>query len=157
MSYENSVAMLLSIFSTFGRPLEISSDSGPAFRNTYEAAMVEMGIDVKFSSAYHPEGNGLAKQAVSKLKMAIGKKGLGVGNQKLQDLVSSLNNQSSSVPGAGTTSERLLGYTPRFDIPLMSRNMPSAKREEMLEALRVRRYESSRKIKNQKNKDFKEG
>ena len=101
MSSENTVAMLLSIFSIFGRPLEIRSDSGPAFRNTYEAAMVELGIDVQFSSAYHPEGNGMAEQAVSRWKMAIKKNGLGVGNQKLQDLVSSLNNQSSSVPGAG--------------------------------------------------------
>ena len=133
MTSENTVAMLSLIFSTFGRPAEIRSDSGPAFRNTYEKAMVDMGIDVQYSSAYHPSGNGLDKQAVSRLKTAIKKNGLGVGNQYLQDLVSSLNNQSSSVPGAGTASERLLGYTPRFDLPLISRYMSSAQRENMLE------------------------
>ena len=89
---------------------------------------------------------------MAKLKMAIRKNRLGVGNQQLQDLVSSLNNQSLSVPGAGTASERLLGYTPRFDLPIMSQYMPSAK-EEMLEALRVRRDESLKKIKNKTHKD----
>ena len=73
MSSENTVAMLLSIFSTFGRPLEIRTNSGPAFRTTYENAMVELGIDVQYSSAYHPEGNGIAEQAVSRLKLAIKK------------------------------------------------------------------------------------
>ena len=75
--------MLMSIFSTFGQPLEIRSDSGPAFSFTYEAAMVDLGIDVQFSSTYHHEGNGLAEQAVAKLKMAIRKNGLGVENLRM--------------------------------------------------------------------------
>ena len=157
MSTENTFLMLMLIFLTFGRPLEIRSDSGPAFRHVYEAAMTELGIDVQFSSAYHPQGNGMAEQAVSKLKMAISKNGVGVGNQHLQDLVSSLNNASSSVPGAGTASERLLGYSSRFDLPIMSWYLPTAKKEEMLKALKVRRDKSSKKIKNKTHKDFHEG
>ena len=154
MSSDNMISMFLSIFATFGRPLEIRLDSGPSFRHTYEAAMTELGINVQFSSAYHPKGNMMAEQAVSKLKMAISKNMVAVGNQHLQDLSSSLNNISSSVPGAGTASERLLGYSPRFDLPILLWYFPPAKREEMLEALRVRRDESSRKIKNQTYKDF---
>ena len=157
MILKNTVAMLTSIFSTFGRPLEIQSDNGPAFRQTYEKAMADMGIDVQYSSAYHPLGNGMDKQAVFCLKMAIKKNGLGVGNQHLQDLVSSLNNQSSSMPGAGMTYERLLGYTLRFNLPLISRCMSPSQREGMLESLRERRDQSSRKFKNCRNKEFAEG
>ena len=109
--------------------------------------MTDLGIDVQYSSAYNPSGNGMAKQAVSRLKMAIKKNGLG----------SSLNNQSSSVPGAGTASERLLGYTPRFHLPLVSRYMSSSQREDMLASLRDRRDKCSQKLNICKNKDFVEG
>ena len=86
----------------------------------------------------------MAEQAVSRLKMAIKKNGLGVGHQHLQDLVSTLNNQSFSVTGAGTASERLLGFRPRFNLPLVSKYMTQYQREDML-------------TRNMKNKDFNEG
>ena len=57
MTTENTISFLLSIFSTFGTPLEIRSDSGPSFRATYESKMQELGIDTQFSAAYHPQGN----------------------------------------------------------------------------------------------------
>ena len=93
----------------------------------------------------------------SRLKLAIKKNGLGMGHQHLQDLVSSLNNQSSSVTGAGTASERLLGFRPRFNLSLVSKYMTSCQREDMLTSLRANKYKGSRKIRNVKNKDFYEG
>ena len=50
LSSENTISMLTLIFATFGRPLEIRLDSGPAFRHMYEAAMAELGINVHFGS-----------------------------------------------------------------------------------------------------------
>jgi len=157
MSTDNTVSFLLSIFSTFGTPLEIRSDSGPSFRATYETKMQELNIDTQFSSAYHPQGNGMAEEAVSKLKMCLSKNGPGVGSQHLQDLISSLNCATSSIKGAGSAAERMLGFTPRHDLPLLSRYFAPSKRHSMLEAIRVRRDNSSRKIRNTTLKEFSEG
>jgi len=157
MTTENTISFLLSIFSTFGTPLEIRSDFGPSFRATYEAKMKELDIDVQYSAAYHPQGNGMVEQAVSKLKMCLKKNGPGVGSQHLQDLVSSLNCAVSSVKGAGSAAERMLGYTPRHDLPVLSRYFSPTQRLTMLEAIRERRDKSARKIRNCTLKQFKEG
>ena len=101
--------------------------------------MTDLEIDVQYSIAYHPSGNGLAEQAFSGLNLAIKRNGLGVGKQHLQDWISSLNNQSSSGTGVGTASERLLGFWPRFDLPLVSKYMTPSQRVELLSSLRANR------------------
>ena len=119
--------------------------------------MQELNIDTQFSSAYHPQGNGMAEEAVSKLKMCLAKNGPGVGSQHLQDLVSSMNCATSSIRGAGSAAERMLGFTPRHDLPLLSRYFTPTQRLSMLEAIRERRDKSSRKIRNSTLKEFQEG
>ena len=79
--------------------------------------MTSLGIDVQNLSAYHPSGNGLAEQAISELKIAIKKNGVGNSKDHLQQLVTSFNNASSSVPGAQCAAECLLGFKPRYDLP----------------------------------------
>ena len=111
MTKEITVKILISIFNVFKRPKEIRSDLGPSFRDKYVQEMQSLGIDTQFSAAYNAIGNVMAVEAVSKFK-TIQNHNISVSNAKIQELVSSLNNATSSVAGAGSASEHLLGWKP---------------------------------------------
>ena len=52
----------------FGRPYTAKSDSGPAFRLTWEEELAKLGVSVSHSSCYNPQSNGLVERSVRTLK-----------------------------------------------------------------------------------------
>ena len=57
-STSNSIKMLQGIFNQFGKPKELVTDSGPAFRSTFQNFCQENFIDHKLSAAFQPWTNG---------------------------------------------------------------------------------------------------
>jgi hypothetical protein len=65
---------LFKLFSNFGFPKILQSDNGPEFRNSVlEALRNCMSASHRFTTPYHPRGNGIAEAAVKKLKSIIRK------------------------------------------------------------------------------------
>jgi len=56
---------LVSIFGDYGWPFIIQSDNGTEFRNSLlNSITANMGVDRRFSTAFHPQGNGSAEASV---------------------------------------------------------------------------------------------
>ena len=63
---------LLSYFSTFGVPEELSTDGGPEFTASETAVLLgRWGVRHRLSSAYHPQSNGRAEVAVKFMKRLL--------------------------------------------------------------------------------------
>ena len=63
---------LLSYFSTFGVPEELSTDGGPEFTARETAVLLgRWGVRHRLSSAYHPQSNGRAEVAVKFMKRLL--------------------------------------------------------------------------------------
>ena len=63
---------LVTYFSTFGVPDELSTDGGPEFSAKETAVLLERwGIRHRLSSAYHPSSNGRAEVAVKSMKRLL--------------------------------------------------------------------------------------
>ena len=157
MTKENVLKLLGSMFQTFGCPKEVRSDSGPCFPDKFTQAMMEMGIDAQVSSAYHASGNSLAEEVIGNLKMALKKNGIGSFKEKLQELVSSLNNATSSLTGEGCASKCLLGFKPRYALPIAVSHLTDIQREAMLLAVKANKDKCASKINNISPKSFTEG
>ncbi|SAL94830.1 hypothetical protein, partial, partial [Absidia glauca] len=68
------VHTLIQVFSDFGYPRIIQSDNGTEFKNQFfERLHKAMGIDRRFSTPYHPRGNGVAERYVQTAKLIINK------------------------------------------------------------------------------------
>ena len=65
-----SVSRALSLlFTTFGKPMIIQSDNGSEFTNLDVAAILQgAGVDQRFVSKYHPQGNGSAERTIRSIK-----------------------------------------------------------------------------------------
>ena len=57
----------------YGVPKEVRSDSGPCFRGSFWEWLYIKGCDHQISSAYNPQGNGLAERKVQDLKGYLNK------------------------------------------------------------------------------------
>ena len=56
---------LISIFGDYGFPRILQSDNGTEFRNSLMSSISRnLGIDRRYSTAYHPQGNGSAEASV---------------------------------------------------------------------------------------------
>ncbi|KAG2191771.1 hypothetical protein INT47_012821 [Mucor saturninus] len=56
---------LIKIFGDYGFPKVMQSDNGLEFRNSLMSSLSkELGIDRRYSTAYHPQGNGIAEASV---------------------------------------------------------------------------------------------
>jgi hypothetical protein len=65
---------LIQVFGDFGYPRIIQSDNGTEFKNQLDKALHKaMGIDRRYSTPYHPRGNGLAERYVQVAKILINK------------------------------------------------------------------------------------
>ncbi len=65
---------LFLLFSDFGFPKILQSDNGPEFRNELLDSLSKlMQASHRFTTPYHPRGNGIAEAAVKKLKSVIRK------------------------------------------------------------------------------------
>ena len=65
------VKVLLSWFQDFGFPATIRSDGGPQFRTEFEDFCAKHCIKKETSSAYYPQSNGLAENAVKQMKRLL--------------------------------------------------------------------------------------
>ena len=79
------------------------------------------------------------QRRLSKFKTIIKKNGLGGSKAKIQEFVSSFNNATRLVTGAGSASECLLGCKPRFFLPMASNQLPEGEREEMIQRVKANR------------------
>jgi hypothetical protein len=62
-------AALSRLFTTFGKPMIIQSDNGSEFTNLDVAAILQgAGVDQRFVSKYHPQGNGAAERTIRSIK-----------------------------------------------------------------------------------------
>lgn len=65
---------LFKLFSNFGFPKILQSDNGPEFRNSVLESLKNcMTASHRFTTPYHPRGNGIAEAAVKKLKSIMRK------------------------------------------------------------------------------------
>ena len=66
------IAHLRSLFTTFGIPLDLSSDGGPEFIATQTKEFLSRwGVHNRSSAAYNPQSNGRAEVAVKKAKRLL--------------------------------------------------------------------------------------
>ena len=74
------VRHLIEFFTKFGLPRTIQSDQGSNFTSKYfQDRMKQLGVDLKVSSAYHPESQGVVERFHQTLKSMIKKYCLGNG------------------------------------------------------------------------------
>ncbi|SAM04409.1 hypothetical protein [Absidia glauca] len=65
---------LIQVFGDFGYPNIVQSDNGKEFKNNFFTKLQDtMGIDHRFSTSYHPRGNGVAERYVRTAKEIIRK------------------------------------------------------------------------------------
>ncbi|SAL94831.1 hypothetical protein, partial, partial [Absidia glauca] len=65
---------LIQVFGDFGYPNIVQSDNGKEFKNNFFTKLQDtMGIDHRFSTPYHPRGNGVAERYVRTAKEIIRK------------------------------------------------------------------------------------
>ncbi|KII60776.1 Retrovirus-related Pol polyprotein [Thelohanellus kitauei] len=99
---------ILQIISRFGVPHTLHSDQGPQFESEIIKRLCsEWGIKKTRSSAYHPEGNGMAERNVQTLKNRI--KQIADNNytrwdEKLPEILFSMRNTISKSTGFAPTS-----------------------------------------------------
>ena len=128
-----SLDHLHSIFAVMGRAGECLADNGPSFRDRWDQALRELGVDPIHGAPYHPQSQGAAERAIGRLKFALRKSGYKRG-QELQALVSSLNFLSSSRAGTASPATRLWGRQVRGPLP----SPPGHLSEEQLEMIRAK-------------------
>ena len=57
----------------YGMPYAIKVDSGPTFRLAFEQEMENYDVKIIYSSAYHPQSQGLVERSVRTLKEILDK------------------------------------------------------------------------------------
>ena len=127
-----AVTHLKSIFSQFGRPLELVSDSGPGYRLTFQETLSALGIDAVHGAQYHPQSQGLAERGVGRVKLAM-QRNKAFSGQAHQDLVHALNFAATTYRGSGSPATRLLGRSVRGLLP----SPPTQLSPEQLDLLRM--------------------
>ena len=64
MGTQDAINHIDSITNTMGRFGEILSDSGPSYRDTWDEAIKQRGMDPIHGATYHPASQGSAERAV---------------------------------------------------------------------------------------------
>ena len=99
----------------FGRPYTAKSDSGPAFRLTWEEELAKLGVRVSHSSCYNPQSNGLVERSVRTLKEILAKQGNNLSQLQLAEMVFAINSRDQ--PRQGSAITRFLGRGVRGALP----------------------------------------
>ena len=98
----------------YGPPLLLTTDGGPQFGRANKAIKewaIQAGINHELSSAYHPQSNGEAEQAVKRVKTAIRHSdGTPAG---IASVCHTLNWEQRA-DGSGTPAEMFMNRTPRY-------------------------------------------
>ena len=73
MTTDNTINLLKKIIVDFGKPIELTSDGGPAFQGKFSQFCAEKYIFHRHSTAYMPSHNGAAEISIRKVKLLIQK------------------------------------------------------------------------------------
>ena len=108
--------ILLGWFQTLGFPETIISDGGPQFRTAFKDFCEKYAIHHDPSSAYHPQGNGLAESAVKQTKKLLSK----LGN-KWPDFMMALCEwrNTPTVDAGASPAQQFFGRIQRTTLPIL--------------------------------------
>ena len=96
-------------------PYSAKSDSGPAFRQTWEEELAKKGVRVIHSSCYNPASMGLVERSVRTLKEILSKHGNNLSQLQLAEMVFAVNSREQQNQGSAIT--RFLGRGLRGALP----------------------------------------
>ena len=99
----------------FGMPYAIKVDSGPAFRMAFEKELEELWVKVIYSSAYHPQSQGLVECSIETLKEILDKNGQNLSQLPLDKYLYAVNCKEDGEKGSAMSS--FMGRAPRTAIP----------------------------------------
>ena len=153
MSTDNTIDLLKRIIIDHGKPLEFSSDNGPAFKGKFSKFCKDNFIFHRLSAAYLPAHNGSAEVSIRKIKLLIKQNPMNSG-VTLQALVATANNRQSSTTGAGSAYTRLTGLKPRLGLPALPAAQTEQNKERMQEKLNSYRDKISSKVKRSTHQKF---
>ena len=156
MSTENTIDLLKRIIIDHGKPLEFTSDFGPAFKGKFTKFCKDNFIFHRHSAAYMPAHNGTAEVSIRKIELLIKNNPINSGIT-LQALVATANNRQSSVTGAASAYTRLTGLKPRLGLPSLPATQSEQDREKIQEKLNAYMDKISNKIKRSTHQNFKIG
>ena len=91
-STEEALLKLREWSASFGFPMTLVSDSGPAFRNRFEEECAKLGVRVEHSSAYNPSSMSEVQRSVGSLKHLL-KRTANINQLQLSEMVFSLNSR----------------------------------------------------------------
>ena len=125
-------------------PKEVRSDSGPCFRGSFWEWLYIKGCDHQISSAYNPQGNGLAERKVQDLKGYLNKLGP-ISGTRLEEGVLEMNRNFSQVPGVGSPIQRFLGWMPRIPgIPSIQEPLSPVQQSALIRARQLLQEKAAR-------------
>ena len=108
--------ILLEWFQTLGFPEKIISDGGPQFRSAFKSFCEQHAIHHDPSSAYHPQGNGLAESAVKQTKGLLRK----LGNNWPDFMMALCHYRNTPSADAGASpAQQFLGRIQRTTLPML--------------------------------------
>ena len=108
--------ILLEWFQTLGFPEKIISDGGPQFRSAFKEFCEKHAIHHDPSSAYHPQGNGLAESAVKQTKGLLRK----LGNNWPEFMMALCHYRNTPSADAGASpAQQFLGRIQRTTLPML--------------------------------------
>ena len=114
-STEEAVKALKSWFNTFSAPYRISSDNGPAFRDSFASQMKKLGVTHIPVSAYSPQSNAQAERAVKSLKWVLNRNP-NLSTLQIDELVFAINSREQP-DGVGSPHSRFFRRPVRSCLP----------------------------------------
>ena len=105
---------LKNFFFTHGIAHRVTSDNGPAFRESFKLFLKSYGIKHTPSSPYSPSSNGLSERGVRQIKDVLQRNG-SMSDEKLRESVFLINNHVQE--HAGSAAERFYRRRPRSVLP----------------------------------------
>jgi hypothetical protein len=112
---DEAIKCLRTWSSQYGKPYTAKSDTGPAFRLTWEEELATLGVRVTHSSCYNPQSNGLVERSVRTLKEILAKQGNNLSQLQLAEMVFAINSRDQPIQGSAIT--RFLGRGVRGNLP----------------------------------------
>ena len=156
MSTNNTIDLLKKIIIEHGKPLEVTSDNGPAYREKFSRFCRDNFIFHRLSAAYLPAHNGAAEISIRKIKLLIKQNPLNSG-ATLQALVATANHRQSSITGAGSAYSRLTGLKPRLGLPALPEAVNKVEKGKLQEKLNSYRDKVAGKVNRSTHQRFQIG
>ena len=112
---EEAIKVMRSWIAQWGRPLELTVDAGPAYRERFREELLKLGVKVRHASAYSPQSNSHAERFVRTVKGILKKCG-NVSQLELDEYIIACNAQVQ-VHNQGSALYRFMGRFVMTQIP----------------------------------------